>query len=165
MIRILRSVDEYLDQAFKVLIEIAVGVQTLVVAAQIVYRYFLRSPLVWGEELARYLLVFISFFGGAVAMKAGVLANVDLLVNWLPGKLRKVVILAAQLSIILFLLVVTLYGYKLAVSPSALKQLSPAMRLPMYWVYAMIPVAGVVMILHAVVATYDSLTGKEPVRE
>lgn len=48
---------------------------------QVVFRYFLRSPLVWTEELAKLLNVWIVLLGSAIAVKDDNHINVDLLNN------------------------------------------------------------------------------------
>ena len=48
------------EEGFMVL---ALGIMGLVLTAQIVMRYFFSSPFSWAEELARYLQIWITFFG------------------------------------------------------------------------------------------------------
>jgi hypothetical protein len=42
---------------------------TVVVAVQVFFRYVLNQSLFWSEELARYLLVWLSFLGASVAYR------------------------------------------------------------------------------------------------
>lgn len=151
MICRLKALDQFFGRMAEVLTGGAVVVQTIVVFAQVCFRYLLKSPLVWAEELARYLLVFISFFGGYVALRAGALAKVDVLKEKLPGKPAKVLGVLADVLAFLLLIAVAYYGTKLALSPTIVKQWSPAMGLPMYWAYGIIPVAAVIMAFHLVV--------------
>ncbi|HHY47061.1 MAG TPA: TRAP transporter small permease [Firmicutes bacterium] len=43
----------------------------IVVFLQVVFRFVLRYPAPWTEELARYLLVWVMFLGAAVSSKEG----------------------------------------------------------------------------------------------
>ena len=43
-----------------------------VVAAQVFFRYVLNHSLFWSEELARYILVWLTFLGASVAYRRGV---------------------------------------------------------------------------------------------
>lgn len=159
MIQALLAIDQLFERICKLLVQVAVAVQTLVIAAQVISRYFLSSPLVWAEELARYLLVMITFFGGAIAFKNLQLASIDSLTSKLPTTARKLVVLVGQLAILSMLVVVTYYGARLMLSPSAMKQRSPAMQMPIYYVYAIIPSAGLMMIFHQFVHIYKNMTG------
>lgn len=59
--------------------------------AQIFFRFVLDSPLIWSEELARVLLVWMTFFGAAVVCWDGRHLNVDVLFSRLPAGFRRVV--------------------------------------------------------------------------
>ncbi len=161
MVSLLRVLDGFLGRLAEVLTGMAVLVQTLVILAQVIWRYFLKSPLVWGDELARYLLVFISFFGGYMALRTDALAKVDLLVGRLPHRFGKAMMLVAHVLVAVFLVVVLYYGSRLVMSLSIVEQRSPAMRLPMYWVYGVIPVAAAMMLVRFAVSIGDLLTKGE----
>jgi TRAP-type C4-dicarboxylate transport system permease small subunit len=48
---------------------------------QVTLRYFVGAPLSWGEELARYIFVWITFAGAAVAFARDTHIRVDALVT------------------------------------------------------------------------------------
>jgi hypothetical protein len=52
-----------------------------VVAAQVFFRYVLNHSLFWSEELARYILVWLTFLGASVAYRRGVHPRIDLFVS------------------------------------------------------------------------------------
>ena len=56
----------------------------LVVFAQFFWRYFLNMPLGWTEELARYLMIAVTFLGLPVVTRLGQHITIDLLVDSLP---------------------------------------------------------------------------------
>lgn len=61
---------------------------------------------VWQTELTVYLLIFVTFVGGAYGLKHGSHVNVDLLVTRLPRRARLVVeLVAVALSLVLILVV------------------------------------------------------------
>jgi len=128
---------------------IAAGmVMTVIVIVQVFCRYVLGFSIFWSEELARYLLVWITFLGGSVAFKRAELASINLIVDRLPARLSSVVSIISQVIVLIFLLVATQYGFKQAFAPSVLTQVSPAMRLPMKYAYLAVPVGFGIMILH-----------------
>lgn len=118
----------------------AAGMATLmgVVVAQIFCRYFLGFSLVWSEELARVLLVWITFLFAAVALERGEIIAVESLINVLPRALRVLAILAGgAVSLwVVFLLIKT--GIRYAEFNAG--QVIPALQLSRFWVYLSVPV-------------------------
>lgn len=119
----------------------------LIVATQVFFRYVLNHSLFWSEELARYLLVWLTFLGASVAYKRNLHPGVDLLVDRLPAGLRKSFSLIVQgISLGLFGVMV-IYGVQFAYFIRA--QISPALVLPKWTVFTIIPLSGLILILHA----------------
>ena len=120
---------------------------TLTVALQVIFRYLLGAALTWSEEFSRYGLVWITFLGGSIAVKRGAHMGVEVLVNALSPKARKIVELFTLLTIMGFLVVATVKGIQLALFN--MNQHSPAMGVPMGAVYLAIPVGCLIMLVHA----------------
>lgn len=59
--------------------------------AQVVFRYLLDSPLIWSEELAKLLLVWMVFLGAAAVTFDGKHLDVDVVFGALPPLARKAV--------------------------------------------------------------------------
>lgn len=140
---------------------ISVGVMALAVLAQVVMRYFFQNPLVWGDELAKYALAYMTFIGASVALRKGELACMDLAVDKLPASWKKpvaVVVMLLNMALIVFLLVcaVNLVGQR-----SVLTQSSPAMGVPMQYVYACMPVGLFLMAVQAALCLIDLISGRK----
>lgn len=155
---IIKKVDDFLTQTARIVTAIAVAIQMVLVFTGVIFRYFLKSPLTWSDELVTYMLVFVTFFGSYVALKDKALAKITILVVKLPRLARRIVVLAANLATVFLLAFVAYYGYLLASSPVILKTVSSAMRMPTVIFYAIIPITAVMMIVHMVVAIYEDLT-------
>lgn len=117
----------------------------VVITAQIIFRIFFNA-LSWSEELSRYLLVWASFIGTAVAFKKGVHIAVTFAVDFLsPGKKRVVQTLTCLLMALFF--GVTIW-YSMVVFKMQVFQVSPAMGLKMRYVYMIIPISFSAMCVH-----------------
>lgn len=78
---------------------------TLIICYAVVLRAMGQSTI-WQTELATYLLIFVTFVGGAYGLKHGSHVNVDLLLNRLPLRGRMVLhALCAVLSLVLIAVV------------------------------------------------------------
>lgn len=112
---------------------------------QVIFRVFFTA-LSWTEEITCFLLVYATLVGTAVAFKRGAHIAVTFLVERLPAAGRKTFVVLVQFLGVAFFGVMAVYG-ALLVSTESL-QTSPALQIPMSWVYAIFPVMGAVVIIH-----------------
>ncbi len=140
---------------------VSVAVMALVVLFQVIMRYFFRDPLVWGDEMAKYSLAFMTFIGASVALRRGELACMDLVVDKLPKSVQKplaVLVTLLNICLISFLLYcsINLMGQR-----SVLTQVSPAMGVPMQYIYSCLPIGMSLMIIQSMLGLFEQLTGKK----
>ena len=126
--------------ALKVVIVVLLTAMTLTVALQIVLRYFFASPLPWGEEITRYMFVYLIFLGSAVGIHAGIHVSIDALIVRLPARARRAMELLAKLIVAAFLVVLVIYGTQLALT--TIGQRSPALGIPIGIAYFAIPLGA-----------------------
>lgn len=113
---------------------------------QVISRYIFKSPLFWTEETGRYLLVWISFLGATTALKRNMHVAVNFVLNFFSEKIRSKLELLGKIFI-LFFLAFTIKG-GLILSKINIHQLSPALRIPMFWPYVVIPLSAIIMFIH-----------------
>lgn len=131
----------------------------IILLAQIGLRTFQMTGFSWGNELTTYLMVWTVCLGLAVAFFEGTHLRVDLILSRL-GRARPLVEGLATISTIAFLGILIYYGWAMVVS--GMQQTSPALGLPMGYVYMALPVAGAVGILNIVASIF---TDKQPVSQ
>ena len=121
---------------------------------QIICRVFFTA-LSWSEELTCFLLVYASLVGAAVAFKRGSHIAVTFIVQRLPAGIQKASAVLVHLLGIGFFVVIAFYGVLLMKTES--HQTSPAMMIPMVWVYMIFPILGGIIILHLLTALSQTL--------
>lgn len=126
-------------------------IMVLAVLWQVFSRYILKSPSSITEELARYLLIWIGVLGAAYA--SGQQAH--LAINLLGPKLnvvnRKRLRIFINLLIIFFAIVVLIIGGgDLVLLNLELGQSSAALEVPLYLVYTVIPISGLVIVVYKI---------------
>lgn len=62
-----------------------------------VLRYGFRTGIPEAEELSRYLFIWLCFLGTIAAFKDGQHVGVDMFVNMMPSKIKKVVVFIGQI--------------------------------------------------------------------
>lgn len=120
---------------------------TLLVGLQIAGRFVFGYSIFWSDEVARFLLIWISFLGMSIGVRRGAHPGIDSLLRALqPGAARVVLALAVLLSL-LFFAVMVLYGGALVLR--TWPQRSVALELRMGYPYLAVPASGLLMFLHA----------------
>lgn len=122
---------------------------TATVLAQVVSRYILHDPLIWTDEVSRYLLVWISLVGAAASVRLGSHYGMSVLVERLPVGMQRPLVALGTLLIAAFASVVLVFG--VIETQDAARQRSISLPMRMHWAYMAIPVGGGLMLLHIAV--------------
>ena len=120
---------------------------TAIVILQVFYRYALNHSLFWSEELARYLLVWLTFLGATVAYRRHMHPSVDLLFKRLGRPARRRLQMLVHILSLLFFFILIWYGATF--SYFVRLQSTPALALPKWLIFAIIPLSGIIFTLHA----------------
>ncbi len=132
----------------------------LLVAVQVFCRYILNSSLFWSEELARYMLVWLSFFGATVAYYRHLHPGVDALIARFPATGQRISQLLVYGVTIGLALVMIISGCRFAWFVRL--QITPALALPKWILLAVIPLSGVIFLLYALLFFLQTLHRKQP---
>lgn len=144
---------QMIDVALKHLLIWLSGAMVLVVTWQVATRYLLNSPSSFTEELATYLLIWISLLGAVYALRLRAHLGIDILTRNLSGKREKLSQWVSYGAVIVFSAAVFVYGgTRLVYVTLYLEQLSAALKIPVGYVYTVLPLCGVLMIYYAVFA-------------
>ncbi|WP_440995200.1 TRAP transporter small permease [Arhodomonas sp. SL1] len=158
MLTILQAIERGLDAVIRPVAFVALAGMIVVTTLQIVFRVAFDA-ISWSEELARYLLVWTTFLGATLAYQRGRHIAVTVVVDALPGPLRRVARVLAHGASLVFFAVVIVAGWRYMALQGF--QVSASLRVPMPWVYAVIPGSAAVMALYALADLLESLLGRE----
>ena len=121
-----------------------IGAITVLVTVQVFARYVLNNTPPWSEELCRYLFIWVSFLGACVATRRAAHLGVDSLVSRLPAGAREVLRHAVTALIVAFAGLLVWQG--VALVPAMASQRSPSMGMSLQYVFAAIPIAGLIIL-------------------
>lgn len=131
-----------------------------IVTAQVISRYIAGRPFTWSEELARYIFVWMTFLGMAVGVKQGSHVALDILVKKLKGVSQRVLMIVNNLLLLVFGVCLSASGFELV--KLGMLQKSPTLQLPMQYVYAVIPVSGILITYFIIGELIRNIRGKAP---
>jgi C4-dicarboxylate transporter DctQ subunit len=80
--------DEYFARAEKILVVFLLSIMILLAFLQIVLRNFFATGLSWGDEVVRYLVLWVGFIGATLAAKEGKHINMEVFSRWVFGRGR-----------------------------------------------------------------------------
>ena len=131
---------------------------TGVVIVQVFFRYGLNHSLFWSEELARYLLIWLTFLGGAVAYRRGAHPSINLLRGRLSAPLKRYSGIIVHCLCLLFFTILVWYGLEFAYFVKS--QTTPSLGLPKWLVFSIIPLSGIIMVLHCLSFISSDISGQ-----
>lgn len=109
----------------------------------VVSRYLLGSQSRWTEELAVYLLVWVSLLGASLVFRDRGHLGVDYFVGKLDPAARRLSAVIAEVAVMVFAGFVLLGGGWMLVSETLRSgQLTPAMGWPIGYLYSVVPLSG-----------------------
>ena len=108
-----------------------------IVLASVIMRYALKIPFTWGEEAARYLMIFASMLAIGMGVREKSHLGVTIFTSLLPEKIKFVVTCFAQVVNLLIYFSLTYFSWQFILTQYNFGQFSAALKLPMYLVYGM----------------------------
>jgi len=145
-----KTVKRGLDRSLARALVAIMGVLVLDVLWQVFTRFVLRDPSSYTEELARFLLIWIGLLGAAYVGGQRRHLAVDLLPGALTGARRRGLERLIQVFALVFSLVLLAGGSRLVWVTLVLGQSSAALRVPLGYVYLVVPLSGLILAFYSV---------------
>jgi TRAP-type C4-dicarboxylate transport system permease small subunit len=130
----------------------------VIVVLAVVARYVFGQAVSWTEEVPRYLLIWISFLGGAACVARREHVGFDILFNAFPGRLRRV--LGAAIGLLIFGFGWIVFRYGIVFAQDFGGDLMETIPYKNYWYYVAAPISGALFMLFALKVAVDSLLGR-----
>ncbi|PMR82266.1 TRAP transporter small permease [Halomonas urumqiensis] len=153
--RIERGLDAIIQPVVFACMAALIGVITLQIISRVLF-----TAVGWTEEVARFLLVWITFLAGTLAFQRGRHIAVMFAVDALPLPVRRAARLAALAVTLALLLALIVIGYRYMQVQSFQK--SASLRVSMTYVYAVMPLCAGIMAWYTLVDIIETLIHGEP---
>lgn len=134
-----------IERVLDALLGLMLLVMTIAVIWQVFARYVLDQAPGWSEELARFLVVWITMLGASAVLRSGGHVTITALLEALPPGLARIVIAVRDLLLLVCALVLIWFGYRFAEINSF--QASPAFEVPMSYVYGSLWIGAVLLVV------------------
>ena len=152
----LRALAGGFDRA-AALVACAIVVALLICVALGVVTRALGDPLIWTDELSRFLMVWLAVFGWVLATRKRIHIRIRFFQDRLPKAAHGAVEVAIQAAITLFGMLVAIYSVGLIAKNYDLEATS--MPISMAWMYAPMVLGGAITALQGAIELIDALRG------
>lgn len=143
----MEKLDKYIYWTTRAFCGALMVAMLVIIFSQVLARYVFQYSLTWSEELGRYIFVWMTFLGMTVAYRAGAHVALDIICAALKGWSRKTLETINDLLVIVLSSAILYSGINLFLL--GMRQKSPALKLPMQWVYIVVPVSGLLLLFFA----------------
>jgi TRAP-type C4-dicarboxylate transport system permease small subunit len=136
----------------------------VVVSLGVLFRYALDAALVWYDEFASYLLVWLTFSGAVVASYRRRHIGFETVVDRLLPAPRRVMECVAESCVLLFQAVLLYYGWLLTRRMGDETAVS-LVWVKMGWIYSVLPISGALMLAISLRRLVRLVSGTEEQQE
>ena len=148
---VIKTIRDLLVRGLAIFLIAAFALLTLDVLWGVFSRYVLGGQSRWTEEVATYLLVWISLLGAALTYEEQGHLGVDYFVNKLDPAARRLAAIIVEVVVLVFSVgALTIGGWILVSRTLADGQLTPALEWEKGYLYLAAPISGVFFTLFAI---------------
>lgn len=140
-----------IDNVLGGVLVIIMSAMVLNVLWQVFTRFVMGTPSSFTDELARYLMIWAGILGAAYVAGKDMHVAIDVLPQKFNKTTQKRLSAAVKIAVILFALsVMVIGGIRLVYITFVLEQLSPALQIPLAYVYLVIPISGLLIVYYKI---------------
>ncbi len=152
----MRKIIDKIISRFLILLMLLMLLQ---VVWQVVSRYILSHPSSFTDELSRFLLIWIGILGAGYAMGQKMHLSITLFPEWLgPSNKLKVEILINGIIFLFSVAILIAGGSRLVYITLTLGQTSPALKIPLWVIYSVLPFSGLLTCYYCIANIADLST-------
>src|SRR5690606_15380033 len=117
-----------------------------IVFANVTLRYTTNYSIYWAEEVARYMMIWLTFLGAGLTLRFGGHVAITNLMDVMPTGWQRLLRAFIVIALLGFFAVMIWVGYNYAMRMRF--QMTPATRIPFSYVYAAIPIGFSLLVIH-----------------
>jgi len=154
--KILVKIDEVLSFFEDWTLFISVMIALVALFVNVVLRYGFNYTLAWSEELVREVIIYTTLIGCSAAIKQRKMIKIDASVQLIP-KLKVPLTFFSNLVTLVFAAMMLYYGWLMMLLQFRTHQKTIIMQIPLYYLYAILPLMGAMMLLRTLQVMYEDI--------
>lgn len=142
----MKKLNHFIDHIEEYFTVFSLIAASLIVFVQVVLRYLFNTSLIWSEEIARYLIIWVILVGSSIAVREKAHASVDVVVSFLPSLPKKIFSIIINLIGVIFCIALIWSGSVTVSNVIEYGNVTPSLGIPMAIPYLALPVGGLLML-------------------
>jgi tripartite ATP-independent transporter DctM subunit len=142
------SLDAVLGPLIEIPAALLVVAEVIVLLTGVIGRYVFRQPIIWSDELASILFLWLAMLGAVLAFRRGEHMRMTAFVGMVPPGVRAFLDVVAVAAALAFLVLIVEPAYEFAADEADVT--TPALEIPNAWRAAALPVGLALMIVMAI---------------
>lgn len=130
---------------------------TIIGSYQIISRYIFNSPSTISEELLTYSFTWLALLAASLVFSKREHMRMGYLADKLQGNKSKILSIITELLVLLFSALILVYG-GISITKLTKTQITASLGVPMAYIYAIIPVSGVLTIIYNFINIFETIS-------
>ncbi|AZO96376.1 TRAP transporter small permease [Halocella sp. SP3-1] len=153
------KLSNFLEKILKLFLILIVSVMTVIVISNVLARNLINYSPYWADEISRYLMIYMIYFGAAVALKNEELVGVNFFLKKVPAIVMKVMTFIALICIFFFNSYIFYHSVFLIRGMVDSGHLSAQLMIPMWIIYLVIPVGFLFLSFFTITLLLEKIYG------
>jgi TRAP-type transport system small permease protein len=150
--------NRILTRSTEVLVSGLLAAMAAALLLEVILRFGFGISLPWTSEFARYAMIWITFFGAALAIRGREHIQVTFFIRLLPRSTWKYSLVFINVALMAF--VAALIRYSVGIVEAEMSMRTAALNIPFGVVVAALPLSGVLMLIYLLADTGSILRGE-----
>jgi TRAP-type transport system small permease protein len=159
VVRMLSAMNRVLLLVCRWLAITLVGSMAVIVIASVIWRYVLNDSLSWSEDVAKFLMVWLTFIGAPLGFRHGAHVSISLVPRAAPAVIRRIVRILVHAIVLALMLILVWYSWIFAWNGRSQVALTIG-DISMLWVFIAMPIGAVLMAMVALELMVTALAGR-----
>ena len=142
----MKTFERYFLATNRWMLIVMLAVMSVIIFANVVLRYTTNVSIEWAEEVARHLMIWLTFIGCGPVLRYGGHIAIDNLQDALPAKLAMALRVLIALLITAFCVFCIWTGIEYM--DRTQYQTTPSTQISMAWIYAALPIGMAMTLVH-----------------
>lgn len=125
---------------------VLLGSMALLIFTNVTLRYLTNASIVWADEAARYMMVWMTFLGAGLVLRTGGHVAITNLHDMARPPVQKLLRMIVTVLLLAFFATFIWKGAEYALLMQ--RQLTPATRISFSWIYAAMPIGFALLAVH-----------------
>jgi TRAP-type transport system small permease protein len=141
-----KTFERYFLSANRWALILLLAAMAVIIFVNVALRYLTNQSIEWAEEVSRHMMIWLTFLGAGPVLRYGGHIAVENLQDAMPRPLA--IITRAVVAALLFAFFGFMIWYGWLYMGRTMFQLTAATQIPFAYIYAAMPVGGVLLVVH-----------------